>query len=164
MRLWILLGSIGVLLQTIGAQRSWWPDRPRRQSQRLRRYRNSSGGGLHRRRSRRPYSYDDSYDSYDASRDSYEDDSLVISSSELSRRVNKFERPNRPRAHRQDYYPNHQYSNQSHSTLLESTPEYKIETRNGDTIIEFARSGETQGKLSSDRLTACHVTSMLSSD
>ena len=35
---------------------------------------------------------------------------------------------------------------QTSSHLLESTPEYTIETRGGDTIIEFARSGETQGK------------------
>ena len=141
MRLWLVAGSLAILLQTIGAQRSWWPDRAGarlRHRQRLRRHR-SQHDRPQRRRLRRPQ-HDD---------DSYEGDQLVISSSELSRRVNKFQRSQRPRSYdhhpRSDYYPT-RYKNESEaSTLLESTPEYRIETRNGDTIIEFARSGETQG-------------------
>ena len=35
----------------------------------------------------------------------------------------------------------------NNASSIQSTPEYTIETRNGDTIIEFARSGETQGDI-----------------
>lgn len=71
---------------------------------------------------------------------------LRLSTQELSRRAN---RPSGPRFEKlSDYYAasselQHSYKNTS-STLLERTPEYKVETRGGDTFIEFARSGEAQ--------------------
>ena len=79
----------------------------------------------------------------DKERDSQE---IRLSSQELSRRANK------PRFEKlSDYYAassevQSSYKNTS-TQLLERTPEYKVETRGGDTFIEFARSGEAQGKL-----------------
>jgi len=76
----------------------------------------------------------------DKERDSQE---IRLSSQELSRRANK------PRFEKlSDYYAASsevQSSFKNTSTqLLERTPEYKVETRGGDTFIEFARSGEAQ--------------------
>jgi len=68
---------------------------------------------------------------------------LRLSSQELSRRVNKpkFEKLS-------DYYAEssevQSYYKNTSTKLLERTPEYKVETRGGDTFIEFARSGEAQ--------------------
>ena len=142
MRLYLLhLCSLVLFFHHVSSQRSWWNrgQQGRRQRpgrERPRRY-NSDNARTNRRRYQRPYE-----------QDSTEGDNLRISSSELSKRVSSFER--RQPSYNQyrysdttDYYPSYQRSNVS---LIESTPEYKIETRNGDTIIEFARSGETQGK------------------
>ena len=71
---------------------------------------------------------------------------IRLSNQELSRRANK------PRFEKlSDYYAESSevqssYKNTS-TKLLERTPEYKVETRGGDTFIEFARSGEAQGKI-----------------
>eukprot|EP00090_Calanus_glacialis_P047407 TRINITY_DN9832_c0_g1_i2.p1 TRINITY_DN9832_c0_g1~~TRINITY_DN9832_c0_g1_i2.p1 ORF type:complete len:242 (-),score=49.56 TRINITY_DN9832_c0_g1_i2:1518-2243(-) len=68
---------------------------------------------------------------------------IRLSNQELSRRANK------PRFEKlSDYYAESSevqssYKNTS-TKLLERTPEYKVETRGGDTFIEFARSGEAQ--------------------
>ena len=45
----------------------------------------------------------------------------------------------------QSYYESN--SNDNTVKIIERTPDYKVETRGGDTFIEFARSGEAQGKL-----------------
>jgi len=68
---------------------------------------------------------------------------LRLSSQELSRRAS------RPRFEKlSDYYAASEelatYHNHTPTRLLERTPEYKVETRGGDTFIEFARSGEAQ--------------------
>jgi len=93
----------------------------------------------HRRFSERPRRrHQNSY--RDRERDSQE---LRLSNQELSRRAN------RPRFEKlSDYYTassevQSHYKNSS-TKLLERTPEYKVETRGGDTFIEFARSGEAQ--------------------
>ena len=128
MRLLLLLGSLGLILQQIEAQHSWWNrgyrgHRRDRRRDRPRRYRQSDGD--HPRRRHRHTS-----DHLEAERAS------DVSSSHLSRRLSQREGEAR------DYYP-HTRANTSH--LVEATPEYRIETREGDTIIQFARSGETQG-------------------
>jgi len=63
--------------------------------------------------------------------------------SERPRRTQQLaRRANRPRFEKlSDYY---EESSETTPTLLERTPEYKVETRGGDTFIEFARSGEAQ--------------------
>ena len=68
---------------------------------------------------------------------------LRLSQAELRRRQNRGRwqrRADRPR----DYFPSQ--SGYSNYTQLERTPEYTVEQRGGDTIIEFARSGEAQGE------------------
>ena len=159
MRLFILLGSIGVFLQQVSAQRSWlgggYQGRYRRTNRdHPRRYHSDSSDEQDRSQSHRRRYQRHRYE------DSYEGDQLRISSHELSRRVSKYERrkPDRRKYHHdgsdssyKSYYPtqspsyHHRNISEGSSHLLESTPEYTIETRGGDTIIEFARSGETQG-------------------
>ena len=63
---------------------------------------------------------------------------MRLASTELARRVNKFERSQRR------YYPEN--TNNVTSEVLQDTPEFRVQTRGGDTFIEFARSGEAQGK------------------
>ena len=137
MRLILLLAGLLILTQ---AQRSHWRRRGGRGGRlRGRRYSQSEDRGRSSLRRR-----------YERQRgDSYEGDHLKLSSTELARRVYKFERSERR------YYPdnNNNYHHQQHyrqnsSQVLEATPEYRVQTRGGDTIIEFARSGESQGELS----------------
>ena len=134
MRLLLLLGSLGLLLQQIEAQRSWWSrgylgHRSRRRD-RPRRYRQSEGDlRTHRRHRYRGHQHEEESEA----------DKLRISSHELSRRVSERQRGG-------GYYPDTR-ANTSAETVLETTPEYRVETRAGDTIIEFVRSGETQGAI-----------------
>ena len=113
MRLHLLLAGL-LILQEVRGQRSYWRRRGERLRSRARRYQRH-----HRERG-----------------DSYEGDNLRLSSRDLAKRVNKFERSERR------YYPD---SNNT-TRVLQDTPEYRVQTRGGDTIIEFARSGEAQGK------------------
>ena len=129
MRLLLLLGSLGLIIQQIEAQRSWWNrgyrgHRRDRRRDRPRRYRQSEGD--QRRRHRHTSDYQEA------------ERASEVNSSLLSRRLSQREGEAR------DYYP-HTRANTSH--LVEATPEYRIETREGDTIIQFARSGETQGTV-----------------
>ena len=120
MRLCLLLGSLSLILQQIEAQRSWWNrgyhGHRSRRRDRPRRYRHSDQSGGHRHTGHH--------------------DEAGVSSRQLSRRVS-------PRDEARDYYPD---TRANTSEVLEDTPEYRIQTRGGDTIIEFARSGETQGR------------------
>ena len=124
MRLILLLAGLLILTQ---AQRSHWRRRGGRGGRlRGRRYSQSEDRGRSSLRRR-----------YERQRgDSYEGDNLRLSSRDLARRVNKFERSERR------YYPD----SNSTTRVLQDTPEYRVQTRGGDTIIEFARSGEAQGK------------------
>ena len=137
----VLAGLLLPLLQDVAqAQRSHW---------RRRGGRGGRGGRLRPRR----YNQSEVGRRYERPRgDSYETDHLTLSSTELARRVNKFERSERR------YYPDNNYhhhhhqhyrQNNSQGEVLEATPEYRVQTRGGDTIIEFARSGESQGEFPS---------------
>ena len=142
MRLILLLVGLLLLQDVTRTQRSHWRRRGGRGGRggrlRARRYQLSdeSGRSVRRRYERR-------------GEDSYEGDHLILASSELARRVNKFERSERR------YYPDHNNNNnhyhhrQNTSQVLQATPEYRVQTRGGDTIIEFARSGESQGEFPS---------------
>ena len=130
MRLILLLAGLLLLQDLAWGQRSQWRRRGQRSRTRPRRYNQYEGGRSYRRRSERHRE------------DSYEGDRLRVSSTELARRVNKFERSERR------YYPD--TSKNLTSQVIQDTPEYRVQTRGGDTIIEFARSGEAQGKSLSD--------------
>ena len=144
MRLILLLaGLLLLLLQDVArAQRSHWRRRGGRGGRgRPRRYNQSEESGRSVRRR------------YERGReDSYEGDHLTLATSELARRVNKFERSERRyypdnNNHYNNNHHHHQHYRQNSSQVLEATPEYRIQTRGGDTIIEFARSGESQGEF-----------------
>ena len=132
MRLCLLLGCLGLLLQQIEAQRSWWNrgyhGHRNRRRDRPRRYRQSEGDQTRRHRPS-GYQSEESYHEADRGSD--------ISSRQLRRRQGEY------RSRGRDYYPDTRAN--TSAGVLEATPEYRIETRGGDTIIEFARSGETQG-------------------
>ena len=140
MRLILVLAGLLLLQDVAQAQRSHW---------RRRGGRGGRGGRLRPRR----YNQSEVGRRYERPRgDSYEADHLTLSSTELARRVNKFERSERR------YYPDNNYhrhhhqhyrQNSSQGEVLEATPEYRVQTRGGDTIIEFARSGESQGEFPS---------------
>ena len=121
MRLILLLAGLLLLLDLTWGQRPHWRRRGPRSRGRARRYNQSHRRGSQRHRE-----------------DSYEGDNLRLSSTELSRRVNKFEKRERR------YYPDN--LNNLTSKIIQESPEYRVQTRGGDTIIEFARSGEAQGK------------------
>ena len=121
MRLILLLAGLLLLLDLTWGQRPHWRRRGPRSRGRARRYNQSHRRGSQRHRE-----------------DSYEGDNLRLSSTELSRRVNKFEKRERR------YYPDN--LNNLTSRIIQESPEYRVQTRGGDTIIEFARSGEAQGK------------------
>ena len=143
MRLILVLAGLLLLQDVAQAQRSHW---------RRRGGRGGRGGRLRPRR----YNQSEVGRRYERPRgDSYEGDHLTLSSTELARRVNKFERSERR------YYPdnnNYHHHHQQHyrqnssqvvevEEVLEATPEYRVQTRGGATIIEFARSGESQGEF-----------------
>ena len=144
MRLALLLGSLAALLHQAQPQRSWWAGGARR-----RRHHSEQGD----RRELRTHRYSrQGEEEHRYNNRGQGEDSRV--SSLQRRRLQRQEAGSEQRHHDRGYrdtgyggyrgyYPTPAPANTSH--LLEATEEYKVETRNGDTVIQFARSGDTQG-------------------
>ena len=143
MRLALLLASLAALLHQAQPQRSWWAGGARR-----RRHHSEQGD----RRELRTHRYSRQGEEHGYNNRGQGEDSRV--SSLQRRRLQRQEAGSEQRHHDRGYrdtgyggyrgyYPTPAPANTSH--LLEATEEYKVETRNGDTVIQFARSGDTQG-------------------
>ena len=140
MRLALLLASLAATLHQAQPQRSWWAGGARR-----RRHHSEQGD----RRELRTHRYGlQGKEGHRFNSRGQGEDSRV--SSLQRRRLQQSEQRHHDTGYRdtgyrgyRGYYPTPAPANTSH--LLEATEEYKVETRNGDTVIQFARSGDTQG-------------------